>query len=47
MSTFLIGTVVFALMALAVRSIIKTKKSGKGGCGCSCNSCPGHCHDTK
>lgn len=45
MATFVVGIVVFLLMALAVKSIIKSKKSGKGTCGCGCESCGAHCHD--
>lgn len=34
---------------MAVRSLIKQKKSGKGGCGCGCQSCAmqGRCHQTE
>ena len=35
-----------AIVVLAVRSMIKDKRSGKGGCGCGCANCAlhGKCH---
>ena len=35
-----------AIVALAVRTLIKNKKAGKSSCGCGCSSCPmsGACH---
>ncbi len=38
-----------AVVFMAVRSLIKQKKSGKGGCGCGCQSCAmqGRCHQTE
>lgn len=44
-STILVGLVVIGIVALAVRSIIKDKKSGKG-CGGGCSGCAGSgtCH---
>ena len=45
MGTFIIGIIVFAIVALAVRSMIKDKKSGKSiQCGGDCKDCGGHCH---
>ena len=45
MGTFIIGIVVLALVALAVRSMVKDKKSGKSiQCGGDCKNCGGHCH---
>lgn len=44
MGTVITGIIVFALAALAVRSIIKDKKSGKSiQCGGDCSHCGGHC----
>jgi len=45
MGTFIIGIIVLALAALAVRSMVKDKKSGKSiQCGGDCKDCGGHCH---
>jgi len=45
MGTFIIGIIVLALLALAVRSMVKDKKSGKSiQCGGDCKDCGGHCH---
>jgi len=45
MGTFIIGIVVLALVALAVRSMIKDKKNGKSiQCGGDCKHCGGNCH---
>lgn len=45
-STSVVGAVVFAAAALAVRSLWKKKKSG-GGCGCGCSGCAGVCPSRK
>lgn len=38
MINIIIGVIIFALMGLAVRSVLKKK----GGCGCGCGGgCPG------
>lgn len=45
MGTWLVGSVVFAAIALAARKVYRDRKSGNG-CGCgydacsSCRSCP-------
>ena len=41
--------IVTAVIILSVRSIIKDKKAGKGGCGCGCKNCAmsGKCHAVK
>lgn len=45
MSTVITGVIVLALVVLAVRNIIKSKKSGKSiQCGGDCSQCGGHCH---
>ena len=45
MGTFITVVVVLALVFLAVRSMIKDKKSGKSlQCGENCKHCGGHCH---
>ena len=43
MGTFITLVVVVGLVGLAVRSMIKDKKSGKGSCGGNCGQCKGHC----
>lgn len=43
MGTIITLVVVAGLVGLAVRSIIKGKKSGKGSCGGNCGQCKGHC----
>ena len=45
MGTFIIGIIGLAFVALAVRSMVKDKKSGKSiQCGGDCKDCGGHCH---
>ncbi len=45
MGTVITGVIVLALVVLAVRSMIKSKKSGKSiQCGGDCSRCGGHCH---
>ncbi len=45
MGTLITGGIVLALVVLAVRSMIKSKKSGKSiQCGGDCSQCGGHCH---
>ena len=41
MGTFITLVVVVGLVGLAVRSMIKDKKSGKGSCGGNCGQCKG------
>ena len=43
MGTVVVGAIVVVIAGLAVRSIVKDKKSGKG-CNGNCGSCGGHCH---
>ncbi|BFK86284.1 FeoB-associated Cys-rich membrane protein [Pseudoflavonifractor sp. DSM 107456] len=45
LSTILIGLVVLAVVAFAVRCTWKEKKKGGCSCGGSCGGCSGHCHD--
>ena len=42
MGTVVVGAIVVVIAGLAVRSIVKDKKSGKG-CNGKCGSCGGHC----
>lgn len=45
MGTFIVGIIIAGIVALAVRSMIRDKKSGKSlQCGCDCKNCSGHCH---
>ena len=37
--TVIVALIVVAIIALAVRKLIKDKKSGKKGCSCGCSSC--------
>ena len=43
MGTVVVGAIVVVIAGLAVRSIVKDKKIGKG-CNGNCGSCGGHCH---
>ena len=43
MSTIIVGAILASIVALAIRSIIRTKKSG--GCGCGCEGCGLHCNE--
>lgn len=45
MGTVIVGTVVAAVVALIIRSMVKDKKAGKSlQCGVNCKHCDGHCH---
>ena len=45
MGTFIAGIVLFIVVALAIRSMIRDKKAGKSlQCAGDCNNCGGHCH---
>lgn len=45
MGTIITGIAVVALVALAIRSMVRDKKNGKSiQCGGDCNHCGGHCH---
>lgn len=45
MGTAVTGAIVLAVVALAIRSMIKDKKNGKSiQCGGDCSHCGGHCH---
>lgn len=44
MANFIIGALVFGIIACAIYSIYKSKKNGKG-CGSGCDGCgKGGCH---
>jgi hypothetical protein len=38
-ATFVIGTIVFTLLSLAVRSMFKKYKNNEKTCGCNCPGC--------
>ena len=45
MGTVIVGTVVVAVVALIIRSMVKDKKAGKSlQCGVNCKHCDGHGH---
>lgn len=45
MGNLVVGVIVAALIAAAVMSMVKDKKSGKSiQCGGDCSKCGGHCH---
>ena len=45
MGTVIVGTVVVAVVALIIRSMVKDKKAGKSlQCGVNWKHCDGHCH---
>ena len=39
MATFIVGTIIFALLILAIFSIVKKNKNNKSSCGCNCPGC--------
>ncbi len=44
MGTLFVGIIIAGIVALAVSSMIRDKKSGKSlQCGCDCKNCSGHC----
>ena len=48
MGTVIVSLIVVGMVVLAIRSIYRNKKSGKG-CGCGCGGCAnaGICHVQK
>ncbi len=47
MPTLIIGGILLFLALLAIRNIIKTRKSGGcSGCSGGCSGCSGSCHST-
>lgn len=44
MGTFIVAAVVLALVAFAIKSMVRDKKNGKSiQCGADCEHCGGHC----
>jgi hypothetical protein len=45
MGTFVVGMMVFAVVAAIIGRMMKDKKNGKSiQCGGDCSHCGGHCH---
>lgn len=44
---WIIVAIVVLLVALALRSWLKARKSGVGPCSCHCDSCPSHAMEQK
>ncbi|SES10666.1 FeoB-associated Cys-rich membrane protein [Lachnobacterium bovis] len=45
MGTFVVGAILIGIVALIIRSMIKTKKAGNSiSCGGNCGKCNGGCH---
>ena len=44
--TILVLAVLAAVLGAAVLAVKRSKKAGKGGCGCGCDGCPSReiCH---
>lgn len=49
MGDIIVILILLAVLALSIRTIIKDKRSGKGGCGNGCAHCAMHgkCHAVK
>lgn len=45
LATIIICAILLVFLTLAVKSVIKTRKSG--GCGCGCSDCPTKCDGAK
>ena len=46
MATYVVGAIVLIIVAISLKSTIKTAKSGGCGCGCECGGCSsGDCED--
>ena len=48
-ANIIISAALLVIVALAVISIVRRKKSGKGSCGCGCGNCPqsGYCNSAQ
>lgn len=46
MGTFIVATILIAIVGVVIYSMVKDKKNGKSGCGCGCSSCANspYCH---
>ena len=51
LATIIVAIVVFGVWGLAVWYLVRSRKTGKGGCSCGggCSGCPGskYCHSQK
>lgn len=44
MGTWIVGLIVFMIVAMVIRGMVRDKKNGKSiQCGCDCKHCRGHC----
>lgn len=43
MSTFIILSILIAIVSLIIYGIIKDRKNGRGACGGSCSQCSANC----
>lgn len=44
MGTWIVGLIVFMIVAMVIRGMVRDKKNGKSiQCGCDCKHCGGHC----
>ena len=41
LATVLVGLIVLACVALAVRKLIRDRRAGRRACGCDCGPCAG------
>jgi len=46
MGTVIVFLILAAIVSAVITSMIRDKRSGKGGCGCGCQNCAMHgkCH---
>ncbi|MDD6362282.1 MAG: FeoB-associated Cys-rich membrane protein [Lachnospiraceae bacterium] len=49
LANIIIIAILVSLVTLAIRKIVRDKKTGAGSCGCGCSSCPSHscCHPSE
>lgn len=45
MATWIVGGILFLIVAAIIVKMVRDKKEGRGGCSCGdCGSCHGACH---
>lgn len=49
LATIIVGMLIFLVVGLIIRKMVRDKRAGKSGCGCGCGSCPSSsmCHSQK